>query len=338
MKQIAPPLDEGLDKLERQGFCTSINHSRWKSTQGNEIRSKACFDMQPTNPHVGITPTGHYEVWIRTVDFVRLIDDIAQNRSPMINATRHKVSLPKLYEARAACIYKPDGKCIGMMTPERFHLLRERFHEAQKNGLHRDMSSPVQCLASEIAGLLQDHQARLKTPKASKLTLESYSRILPQHISAALQQCAMVSKERMASALKFDPGNSSYWSERHRDIVLVPITMHWPPSLQVSQSATQCMMTQKCSSACDTPYDLRCVASYQPPPSYFYPTGKTRASMPTEHWCEITQNTAPRLASSPRQNSHMQCQPRGRVYNVISPTTPGAWILLLSGTKKQNSV
>jgi len=27
------------------------------------------------------------------------------------------------------------------------------------------MSSPVQCLASEIAGLPQDHQVRLKTPK-----------------------------------------------------------------------------------------------------------------------------------------------------------------------------
>ena len=80
---------------------------------------------------------------------------------------------------------------------------------------------------------------------------------------------------------------------------LVPITMHLPPSLQVSQSATPCMMTQKRSSACNTPYDLRCVASYQPPPSYFYPTGKTRASMPTEHWCEMTQNTTPRLASSP---------------------------------------
>jgi len=86
-KQIAPPLDEGLDNLERQGFCTSINHSRWKSTQGKEIRSKACFDMLPTNPHVDITPTGHYEVWIRTVDLVRLNDDTAQNRSPMINAT-----------------------------------------------------------------------------------------------------------------------------------------------------------------------------------------------------------------------------------------------------------
>ena len=102
-----------------------------------------------------------------------------------------------------------------MMTPERFHLLRER----QKTD-YRDLSSPVQCLASEIAGLLQDHQARLKNPKASQLTLlDPYSRILPQYISAALQQCAMVSKEKMASALDFDPGNSSYWSEHHRDTV-----------------------------------------------------------------------------------------------------------------------
>jgi len=142
--------------------------------------------MQPTNPHVDITSTGHSEVWIRTVDLVRLNDDIAQNRSPMISAT-HKASLPKVYESRTACIYRHDGKCIGMVTPERFHLFRERFHEAQKNGLHRDMSSPVQCLASEIAGLLQDHQARLKNPKASQLTRKSYSRILPQHISAVLR-------------------------------------------------------------------------------------------------------------------------------------------------------
>ena len=168
-KQIAPPLDEGLDNLERQNFCTSINYSTWKSTQDKKIRSKACFDMQPTIPHVDITPTGHYKVWIRTVDLVRLKDDIAQNKLPLINAT-HKASLPELYEARAACIYNPDGKCIGMMTPERFRLLRERFHEAQKNGSHKVMSSPVQCLASEIAGLLQGHQARLKTPKASQRT------------------------------------------------------------------------------------------------------------------------------------------------------------------------
>jgi len=63
---------------------------------------------------------------------------------------------------------------------------------------------------------------------------------------------------------------------------LVPITTHLPSNIQVSQSATRCMMTQKCSCACNAPYDLQCVASYQPPPSYFYPIGKTRASMHTE--------------------------------------------------------
>jgi hypothetical protein len=65
------------------------------------------------------------------VDLVRLKDDIAQNRTPLINAT-HKASLPKLYEARAACIFKPDGKCIGMMTPERLHISRESSMKLRK--------------------------------------------------------------------------------------------------------------------------------------------------------------------------------------------------------------
>jgi len=34
----------------------------------------------------------------------------------------------------------------------------------------------------------------------------------------------------------------------------------------------------------------------------------------------------------------MQGRPRGRVYSENCPTTPGAWILLLSGTKKHSSV
>jgi hypothetical protein len=227
--KLHPPGDPSMKGL-RQGFCTSsANHSKWKSTQGKEIRSpKTCFNnMQLTNPHVNIYPIGYYEVWIRTVNLVRLKDDSAQNRSPLINAT-YKASLPKLDGARAACIHKPDGKCIGMLIPERFHLLRKRFHEAQKR-IYKNMSSSVQCLAAKIAGLLQGNLARLNTPQASQLK-ESYSRILPQHISAALRLwAAMVSKEKMACALVFDEsgyssyycesGYSSYWSEQHRDII-----------------------------------------------------------------------------------------------------------------------
>ena len=133
---IIPLFRLALQRLQVVDAWSSENAILRHYTQGKGIRSKACFDMQPTNPRVDIIPTGHYEVWISTVDLVRLKDDIAQNRSSLINAT-HKASLPKVYEARAACIHKPDGKCIGMMTPERFHLLWERFHEAQKNGLQR---------------------------------------------------------------------------------------------------------------------------------------------------------------------------------------------------------
>ena len=161
----------------------------------------------------------------------------------------------------------------------------------------------------------------------------------------------MCHEGKMASALDFDPGNSSYWSERHRDIVFGANYNAFATKFTVSQFITKFTGFSICHPVyddyddtkmlkwCNTPYDLRCVASYQLPPSYIYPTGKTRASMHSEHWCEITQNTAPRLASFLRQNSLMQnCQPRGRVYNVTSPTTPGAWILLLSGTKKQYSI
>jgi hypothetical protein len=225
------------------------------------------------------------------------------------------------------------------MTPERFHLLRERFHEAQKNELHRDMSSPVQCLASEIAGLLQDQQARLKTPKASQLTLESYSRILPQYISAALQQCAMVSNEKMASALDFDPGNSSYWSERHRDIVF--------GANYNAFIATKYTGFSICHPVYDDTKMIKCVqhflqsamCSELPTATFlFLPNWENKSINAYRALVRDNPEYCTTLGFIPKTNSHMQCQPRGRVYNVISPTTPGAWILLLSGTKKHSSV
>jgi hypothetical protein len=144
---------------------------------------------------------------------------------------------------------------------------------------YTEMSSPVQCLASEIVGLLQDHQACLKTPKASQLTLESYSRILPQHISAALQQCEMVSKERMASALDFDPGNSSYWSARHRDIVFGANYNAFASKFTGFSICHPVYDDTKMLKCVQHSLSLRCVASYQPPPSYSSQLGKQ------EHQC-----------------------------------------------------
>jgi len=162
------------------------------------------------------------------------------------------------------------------------------------------MSSPVQCLASEIVGLLQDHQARLKTIKANQLTLESYSGILPQHISAALQQCAMVSKEKMASALDFDPGNSSYWSERHHDIVFCA---------SYNAFATKFTGFSICHPVYDDTKMLKCVqhslrsamcSELSTASFLFLPNWENKSINAYRALVRDNPNTAPRLASSPK--------------------------------------
>ena len=221
-EQVTPPLDLELDNLERQGFqVNSEGTYQWQSTQGHSIRSKATFDMQPTNPQVDIKATGQCEVWVRDVEVVHIKDaHQPTNRSDRISP-HNPASFPTTQMVKAACVYNPEGKCIGMMTPERMHLLKSCFDDAQAQGMHAGMTPPVHTFASELAGLLSERNKRLN-PKGStvtKTTRESPSRILPGHITTAFQKWACVTKEKMASALDFAPHVPSYWSERHRDRV-----------------------------------------------------------------------------------------------------------------------
>ena len=200
------------------------------------------------------------------------------------------------------------------------------------------MSSPVHCLASEIAGLLQDHQARLKTPKAIQLTQNptpvSYPNTSVQHYNNAPR-----SQEKMASALDFDPGNSSYWSERDRDIVF--------GANYNAFIATKYTGFSICHPVYDDTKMIKCVqhflqsamCSELPTATFlFLPNWENKSINAYRALVRDNPEYCTTLGFIPKTNSHMQCQPRGRVYNVISPTTPGAWILLLSGTKKHSSV
>ena len=131
-----------------------------------------------------------------------------------------------------------------------------------------------------------------------QLTLEFYSCILPQHISAALQQWAMVSKEKMTCALEFEPGCSSYWSGRFRDIVI---------GANYNAFATKFTGFSACHPVYNDTKMLKWVQHSLPsatcsklPTVTFQVLSnwENKIIMPTEHRCEITQNTAPRLASS----------------------------------------
>ena len=56
--------------------------------------------------------------------------------------------LPEVYTDTVACIYNVDGKCKGMLTPERLHILQKAFDKGKCNGLHGHIKPPPISFAS----------------------------------------------------------------------------------------------------------------------------------------------------------------------------------------------
>jgi len=62
--------------------------------------------------------------------------------------------LPEVHTDTVACIYNVDGKCKGMLTPERLNILRKAFDRAKCRGLHDHVQPPPISFASELVGLI----------------------------------------------------------------------------------------------------------------------------------------------------------------------------------------
>ena len=141
---------------------------------------------------------------------------------------------PEVYTDTVACLYNVNGKCKGMLTPERLIILRKAFHRAKCSGLHDHVQPTPISFASELVGPI----AR-KDTSASKYTNKkiSFARILPSHITAAFQKWALVTKEKMASPLDHDPKYPHYWSEHSGTKCLGQIPIPSPPISLGSPSA-----------------------------------------------------------------------------------------------------
>jgi hypothetical protein len=98
--------------------------------------------------------------------------------------------LPEVYTGTVACIYNVDGKCKGMLIPERLNILRKAFNRAKCSGLHDHVQPPPIGFASELVGLIarKDTSASKYTNKKIK---DSFAQILPSHITAAFQKWAL---------------------------------------------------------------------------------------------------------------------------------------------------
>ena len=78
--------------------------------------------------------------------------------------------LSEVYTDTVACTYNVDGKCKGMLTPERLNIVQKAFNRAKCSGLHDHVQPPPISFASDFVGLIagKDISASKHANKISK--------------------------------------------------------------------------------------------------------------------------------------------------------------------------
>ena len=175
----------------------------------------------PTHqPQADITATGHCEYWITTIDLMEY-----QEKSTL-SSPDDGTMLPEVYTDTVACTYNVDGKCKGMLTPERLHILQKAFDEAKCSGLHDHVQPLPISFVSELVGLIA--RKDISTSKhTNKKIKDSFSRILPPPTSPP-------------------PFKSGPWSLKKIDIPpwawpQIPPLLEWAPKRQSVWGKHQCL-------------------------------------------------------------------------------------------------
>ena len=102
----------------------------WHSTYGKSLRHKLHIHNGTCNPQLDIVGTGRYCVHDMPVVMYKNGDTNTTNR---------------------ACIYNPDGACLGTLSWERLHILYARFQRAQALGKHSCVTPSVASFEEELA-------------------------------------------------------------------------------------------------------------------------------------------------------------------------------------------
>jgi hypothetical protein len=128
--------------------------------------------------------TGHCEYWFTTIDLMEY-----QEKSTL--SSPDDTMLPEVYTDTVACIYNVDGKCKGMLTPERLNILRKAFDRAKCSGLHDHVQLPLTnspptsshkfSFASELVGLIARKDISASKHTNKKIRLLRTDTPLPHH-------------------------------------------------------------------------------------------------------------------------------------------------------------
>jgi len=151
-----------------------------------------------------------------------------------------------VYTDTVACIYDVDGKCKGMLTPERLHILRKAFDRSKRSGLHDHVQPSPISFASILVGLIarKDISASKHTNKKIK---DSFAQILPSHITAAFQKWAWSLKKNWHPPLTMTPNSPITGVSTQGTKCLGQTPMPSPPDSLGSPSAIPFTMKTPCS-------------------------------------------------------------------------------------------
>jgi len=148
---------------------------------GIKLWDKVNFDIQPTNPQAEIVATGRCKYWITDTDLMKHQGNDTESPSD-------DPILPEVYTATVACIYIADGKCKGMLTPERFGILQRAFERAKYSDLHDNIHPPPSSHAAhQTVNAVREHGDKRHTESYIRTRRPHHTQIkilLPPNIQA----------------------------------------------------------------------------------------------------------------------------------------------------------
>jgi len=201
--RVPPPKDLHKSNLERQAPTKyTPNEIRTHNTVGDSCRNKIQVHTKPVDPEIDIRGTGEYTLQFRMV------------------TRRHKPAGTHAATSTTqemACVYDPEGHCLGMLTPGRANLLYLNFLHCTQS-THQDHSLQPGTFPEELALLLLRYKEGTPIKESSRRVKLSNHWTTPTSIYQCIQEeLQPTSKERFASPLNYSPTMTEYWSCHQRD-------------------------------------------------------------------------------------------------------------------------
>jgi hypothetical protein len=182
-----PTRDAHLSNKERQGNAGPT----YPRHLGDPIRDTCHFITTDTDPHTDIEGTGQDTLQHRTVH---------RRAAPGSSKKKHD------YTADMVTVHDPTGRTVGMLCPERAHLLHHNYQQTLLRRPQVATSLQAKPFPEELAHLLQRYRQGTRIPgNKRKVNLQNHWATPPSIYQTIQEHLPGLTQERFASPLNYHP-------------------------------------------------------------------------------------------------------------------------------------